>query len=239
MTSPVDTFVSVVIPVYDGEAYLEEAVQSVLAQTHCQMEVVVVDDGSADRTPEVAARLRDAIRYVRQTNGGPAAAMNRGVALARGEFISFLSADDVWMPQKLEWQLAVAFDRSKAELVFGHVQHFISPELDADQARSLRCPPEPMPAYSAGTLLCRLETFRRVGPFDERWRVGEFFDWYERAKDLDMPMSVVPQVVSRRRVHCANHSLRARAPSAGYAQVLKGILDRRRQRSVDGSPPCD
>jgi glycosyltransferase involved in cell wall biosynthesis len=230
--------VSVVIPVYEGEAYLGEAIESVLAQTHPQVEVIVVDDGSTDGTPEVAARFAGSIEYVRQQNAGPGAAMNQGFALARGNYIAFLSADDLWAPEKLAWQLAEFGLRPRVDLVFGHVQHFLSPDVDAALARTLRCPPDPMPANSAGTLLCRRATFERVGPFDERWQVGEFFDWYGRAEDLGLTMHVVPQVVSRRRVHGANHSYRTRAPSTGYARVLKSMIDRRR-RLGDAASPCD
>ena len=120
------------------------------------------------------------------------------------------------------------------DLVFGHVQHFLSPELDETVARSLRCPPDPMPSCSAGTMFTRATTFGRVGPFDERFRVGEFFDWYARAADLGLVASILPQVVSMRRVHGANLSLRERAPQTGYARVLKATLDRRRSQ-----PPCD
>lgn len=218
--------VTVVIPVHNGEAYLRDAVESVLAQTQGQPEIVVVDDGSTDGTARVAEGFGDALRYVRQPNGGPGSAMNRGAALAQGEHLAFLSADDVWVPEKLSWQLA-AMREDDADLVFGHVQHFLSPELDQRQAAALSCPAEPMPATSAGTMLTRLETFRRVGPFDDRWRVGEFMDWYSRATELGLGTLVLPEVVSRRRVHGGNHSLRSRAPQ-GYAAILKANLDRRR-----------
>lgn len=232
--------VTVVIPVYDGALYLGEAIESVLAQTYRPVEVVVVDDGSTDSTPAVAQRFGDAVRYTCQDNAGPAAAMNRGLGLAAGDYIAFLSADDLWVPEKLAWQMAAAVPEGEADLVFGHVLHFLSPELTEDVARTLRCPPDPMPARSAGTLLARLATFRRVGLFDERWRTGEFFDWYGRAADLGLQAHILAQVVSRRRVHAANHSYRSRAPQTGYAKVLKATLDRRRQGHdlPDAAPPC-
>ncbi len=232
--------ITVVIPVHNGELYLAEAVDSALAQTYRPVEVVVVDDGSTDGTAEVAAGLGAAVRYVHQPNRGPGGAMNRGVALARGEYVAFLSADDVWAPEKLAGQMAALVAEPSLDLVFGHVQHFLSPELDDEVARTLHCPPDPMPACSAGTLLTRLETFRRVGNFDEQWRVGEFFDWYARARDLGLRMHVLPAVVSRRRVHGANLSHRTNAPATGYARVLKATLDRRRrQAGSERSGSCD
>lgn len=222
--------VSVVIPVFNGAAYLAEAIESVCTQTHSTSEIIVVDDGSTDGTANLANKLANRIRYVFQENAGPAAAMNRGITTARGEFISFLSADDVWLPEKLAWQIAALKANAKIDAVFGHMQHFISPELSPAEAASLRCQPDPMPAYSAGTLLMRIEIFRAVGLFNETFRVGEFMDWYSRSVDLGLNIEMLPQVVSQRRVHSSNHSLRAKAPQ-GYARVLKAALDRRRENS--------
>ncbi len=226
--------VTVVIPVHNGEAYLGEAVESVLGQSEGRPEIVVVDDGSTDGTAAVAEGFGDALRYVAPPNGGPAAAMNRGAALAQGEYLSFLSADDVWTREKLARQLPTLLETG-ADLVFGHVEHFLSPELDPGEAAGLNCPAEPMPATSAGTMLTRLDTFRRVGPFDDRLRVGEFMDWYSRATEAGLETLVLPEVVSRRRVHGGNHSLRSRAPQS-YAAILKANLDRRRAAARGAAP---
>jgi glycosyltransferase involved in cell wall biosynthesis len=100
--------VSVVVPTYNYGRYLTGALASVLGQTHPHLEVLVVDDGSTDDTPEVVAPfLADRrVRYFRRPNGGPAAARNFGVAQARGPLVAFLDADDRWLPAKLAKQLA-------------------------------------------------------------------------------------------------------------------------------------
>lgn len=105
MTAPPPT-VSVVVAAYDAERFLADALDSVAAQTAPPFETVVVDDGSTDRTAEVAARHPLGVRLVRQANAGSAAARNRGVAEARGTHVAFLDADDVWLPHKLARQLA-------------------------------------------------------------------------------------------------------------------------------------
>jgi glycosyltransferase involved in cell wall biosynthesis len=220
----------VVIPVFNGERYLAEAIESVLAQTLPVFELIVVDDGSSDRTAEIARGFGKAVRYECQSNAGPAAAMNRGVALAAGPLVAFLSADDLWMPDKLAWQTAVLAEDHAVDMVFGHAQQFFSPELDEATRRTLRCPADPMPACAAGTLLTARDTFLRVGAFDERWRAGEFMDWYARATDLGLRDVLLPAVVLRRRVHGANHSTRTANLGATYARVLKATLDRRLDR---------
>jgi len=216
---------SVVIPAFNAEKYLAEAIESVLAQTSKPLEIIVVDDGSVDATADIVKRF-PAVTYVRQANSGVASALNHGIRVARGDFIAVLSADDVWNSDKLALQLQ-ALDGKPNCLVFGHMQHFLSPELSPDEARSLVCPPQPMPAYSAGTLLTRCETFRTVGPLNETFTVGEFMDWYGRARDGGAEVIMLDEVVSRRRVHLGNQSTKALRQKS-YAPVLKALMDRRR-----------
>ena len=105
MTGPL---VSVVIPVYDGAAFIAQTLDSVLRQSWPRLEVIVVDDGSTDETPERVRPFRDRILYLRQENRGGGAARNAGVAASRGDYLAFLDQDDLWAPEKLERQLAVA-----------------------------------------------------------------------------------------------------------------------------------
>lgn len=115
----VDTFrkadtVSVVIPCYNGERFLSEAVASALGQTRPPLEVIVVDDGSTDRSAELAMSLGPTVRVIRQSNQGESVARNRGIDEARGEWIAFLDADDSWMPGKLEQQVVALSPRTRA-----------------------------------------------------------------------------------------------------------------------------
>jgi glycosyltransferase involved in cell wall biosynthesis len=97
--------VSVVIPCYNAARYLHETLSSAMAQTHPPCEILVVDDGSTDESGAIARSFGPAVRVVRQPNAGESSARNRGISLARGEWIAFLDADDVWVPEKLERQL--------------------------------------------------------------------------------------------------------------------------------------
>ena len=105
-------FISVVIPTFNRAQQVQVALRSVLAQTYAEFEVIVVDDGSTDTTWEAVERFISQqngkgkqIRYFSQTNQGPSAARNKGIAEANGDWIAFLDSDDVWLPEKLEWQL--------------------------------------------------------------------------------------------------------------------------------------
>jgi glycosyltransferase involved in cell wall biosynthesis len=100
--------VSVVIPTYNSVRFVTEAIDSVLAQTFQDLEILVVDDGSKDETREVLAKkYGDSIRYLYKENGGVSKARNYGIEQASGKYIAFLDADDLWMPEKLEKQVAL------------------------------------------------------------------------------------------------------------------------------------
>lgn len=103
-----DGLVSVILPVYNGERFVRAALDSVLAQTYRPIEVIVVNDGSTDGSEAILKEYGDRIRYIMQKNAGPAAATNRGIAEARGEWIAFQHADDLWAPDKIEDQLLAA-----------------------------------------------------------------------------------------------------------------------------------
>jgi glycosyltransferase involved in cell wall biosynthesis len=108
--------VSAVIPVFNSERFLAEAIESVLRQTHPRMECIVVDDGSEDNSVAVARSFGERVSVVEQSNAGVAAARNRGAAEAHGEVLAFLDADDVWRPERVERQLE-AMRRHGAEAV--------------------------------------------------------------------------------------------------------------------------
>src|SRR5687767_2043013 len=96
--------VTVVIPCYNGAAYLRTTIASVLSQTALPREVLIIDDGSTDNSAEVARSFGSAVKVISQENRGLSGARNRGIEEAQGEWVAFLDADDVWMPNKLEHQ---------------------------------------------------------------------------------------------------------------------------------------
>src|SRR5262245_20840904 len=101
-----ESLISCIVPVFNGERYLGEAIESILKQSYRPIEIIIADDGSTDDTVTVAARYGTQIRYLRQSNAGPAAARNLGLSVAAGEFVAFLDADDIWHPEKLARQMA-------------------------------------------------------------------------------------------------------------------------------------
>src|SRR3712207_6130801 len=111
--------VSVVLPVYNRAGWVARAVESVLAQTHTNFELLVVDDGSTDGTRRVLEGFGPRISLLEQAHAGAEAARNLGLAHARGEFVAFIDSDDVWYPDRLSRQLPL-FGRAEVGLVFGN-----------------------------------------------------------------------------------------------------------------------
>ncbi len=220
--------VGVVIPVRDGERYLAEALESVLAQTHAPNDVVVIDDGSRDRTLEVVERYAPGLRCFSQEAAGIGAARNRGVAEVRGDYLTFLDGDDVWPIDRLECQLAALAARPRPDLVFGHIEQFVSPELDPSARAELVCPEEPQPASLATTMLVPRVVWNRVGGFSTTVVRSEFLDWLLRAREHSLREVMLDDVVLRRRLHGSNHGLVKRDQAGEYVRTLKQALDRRR-----------
>jgi glycosyltransferase involved in cell wall biosynthesis len=117
--------VSVVIPTFNYAAFLPRALDSVLAQSYVDYEIIVVDDGSTDETPQVASRYDHAIRYVHKQNGGVSSARNLGIELARGDLIAFLDADDEWQPQKLARQVAFMDADATIGMSYTDMSHWV------------------------------------------------------------------------------------------------------------------
>jgi glycosyltransferase involved in cell wall biosynthesis len=224
-----DPRVSAVITVHDGERYVASAIDSVLGQTRLPEEVIVVDDGSVDGTPEVLARYGDRLRVIRQENRGVSSAVNRGIDTTTGSYLAFLDGDDVWMPEKLAVQLEVFRRDSGLEAVFGLVQQFLSEDADPSLGRTIAFPPAPQPGVLKSAMLIKREAFDRVGGFDETRFNSDFTDWYLRAVEGGLA-SYVPQVlVARRRIHGENLGIRHRDRQwSETLAVLKASLDRRR-----------
>ena len=220
--------VSVIIPVYNGERYTAEAIESVLVQSYSHIEIITVNDGSTDNTAEVIRRF-PSVRYFEQQNGGIGSARNRGVEESKGEFLSFLDHDDLWMPDKLRLQLQAFEEDPDLAMVFGYIEQFISPEFAHNPKAKLDEKHRVLPGYNTNSMLIKKDSFLKVGLFDTQWnRVGEGIDWYARAMEQKLKSRLLPQILSKRRIHDANTGITRRSDRIEYVRILKAGLDRRR-----------
>jgi glycosyltransferase involved in cell wall biosynthesis len=225
--------VSVIISVYNGEAYLAETIESVVNQKYPNIEIIIIDDGSTDGSGKVIQRFVPPVRDHYQPNNGIAAAWNRGIELANGDFIAFNGADDLWTKDKIQKQLDAFISDSTLDIVFSHVKQFHSPELSEEEKKKIWCPDELMPGTSAGTMLIKRESFFKVGLFETEWRRGIFVNWYMRASEIGLRTHMLPDMHMRRRLHRTNHGIVNRDKSSDYVRMLKASLDRRRSQAPD------
>jgi glycosyltransferase involved in cell wall biosynthesis len=196
--------VSVVLPVFNGELFLAEAIESVLAQTWSPVELIVVDDGSTDRSAEIARGFD--LTYLHQENGGVAAARNRGAEEARGELLSFIDQDDVWLPRKLERQLAALTADPGAGICSCQFEMFVEPGDELPEWADERFLEGSHRTPQVGTLLVRSEVFEEVGPFDTSFFAANDTDWFLRTRDLGVRVAFVDEPLQRYRLHGGNAS---------------------------------
>jgi glycosyltransferase involved in cell wall biosynthesis len=233
--------VSVVIPAYDAERYLGEAIESVLAQTYAPVETIVVDDGSCDGTAAVA-RSYPGVELIAEENAGPAAARNRGFAACHGDLIAFHDADDLMTPDTLTVQVGEMLADPAIGCVLAEQELLIEAGAELPfWAEGSKVPtvmpakPEELadePDVHPMTMLVRREVFERVGGFDEEMRAAEDFDWMLRAAEDGVEFARLPRVLLRRRVHPASLTQDAAAGRAGHFLALKKRIERHRARDA-------
>lgn len=204
-----DPLVTVVIPVYNHEAYVLETLDSVFSQTFRNFEVIVVNDGSPDHTKERVHPLAEAgrIRYIEQPNSGAAAARNRGIAEARGEFVAILDDDDVWPSDRLNWQVEALQQHSEVVVVYGQVEfildgksiglHPTGPAPSGDVFDAFLCRGW---IQSPGQALIRRTALETVGGLDaDIWGADDWDLWLRLSHQGEFRYH--PRVSLRHRLH--------------------------------------
>lgn len=219
--------VSVIIPTYNSARFLAEAIDSVLAQSFKDFEILVIDDGSTDETKAVMQRYSSPVRYIYQTNGGVAAARNRGIEESRGKYVAFLDADDAWFEHKLETQLDALTKRAdcracySAFTVADHNMNSIGIRLSNREGRAID------DLLSSGnvigtpsTVLCERPLFEAVGGFDpEMSQCADWDMWVRLASDTEFLYIAEPLVMYRQ--HDGNMSRSASLLENDSLRVLE------------------
>lgn len=230
--------IGVVIPARDAEAYVGEAIESVLVQSVVVAEVVVVDDGSTDGTARIAERFGPPVRCLSQPPTGPAAARNRGVAALTTSLVGFLDADDAWPGESLQVRLSSLRAHPELDAVFGQMQAFASPDLDEADRQRVVVPALAEPGWVIGTMLARRGLFDRVGPLLEARRGGDFIEWMLRARQDGARFEMLPATVLHRRLHARNLGrLAASEMQSDYLRIVRDELARRRAQPTNLTDP--
>jgi glycosyltransferase involved in cell wall biosynthesis len=224
--------ISVIIPVYNGAAFINDAVQSAFNQDYRPLEVIIIDDGSTDNTAEIVELSEYPVKYFRQEKKGVAAARNKGMEKATGRFVAFLDADDIWDEKKLSRQYTIISDKPKISAVIGHT--FKMPMSQNVDTLGETIEENKIFILSPGAGLFRKSAFTKVGNFDETLQCNEDIDWFLRAREAQLQIIIHKEVVQFFRMHGKNVSNNQQVMNLGLLRVHKKSLDRRR-KSGQGS----
>lgn len=229
-----DPLVSVIVPVYNGEDYLAEALDSILAQTCQDLEIILVNDGSTDSSPALAQHYATAhtnIHCLHKSNGGVTVARNDGIRRSRGRYIGFLDQDDRWARNALEIHL----QRLQANPALGYSvarqRCYLQPGAPRPEWFGLQELDTPVAGYLPGALLVRRELFEQIGYFDLRYPISADADWFARARDAGIPMAEIDAVVLERRIHRHNQSAQAERIHDELFNLLHASLRRKRTQA--------
>ena len=222
--------VSVLIPVYNCEKYLGAAIESVLAQTYTDFEIIVVNDGSTDRSSEIAASY-PSVRFFDQEHRGIPLTRNFAISKAEGEWITFLDADDLWAPEKLEMQMQYLGEHPDRDIIFCRYRNFT--EIPDDQLTPGQKKLLDKEIDQCLTAACiRKSLFERFGGFNPDCAYAEDTEWTARLIMGGIDVSGrLEQFLYLRRVHTGNITLAHNETDnqAFYASLADSIRSRLRK----------
>jgi glycosyltransferase involved in cell wall biosynthesis len=229
-----DPLVSVLVPVFNAERFIAEALDSIWAQQYDTVEVLVIDDGSSDGSVDLVTaecRAHPRLRLLGHSeNRGPGSARNTGLAAARGELITFLDADDLMTRDRLSFQVDYLARHREVDVVVGTEAIRVSPGVELPGWLRLRR--QPRPRYYQMSMMVRRSAFDRVGPFDESFRMGSDHEWMCRAETANVRTALVDRVLLVRRIHGANLTYHTEGMRRGMERaLLKSARDRILRRS--------
>lgn len=197
--------ISVIIPIYNGEKFIENLIAQLNIQDYSPLEVIVIDDGSIDRTAQILSNYTH-LNYIYQENAGPAVARNSGLKKAQGEFIAFLDCDDLWSETHLKSLIQLFNDDFELGIVKGKIQnqtliHQITENID-----------EPYFNCLLGSCIIRKSIFDKIGSFDEELMFCEDMDWFTRAWENNILLKKIDKIslYYRRHEHNMTNDIKKR-----------------------------
>jgi glycosyltransferase involved in cell wall biosynthesis len=220
--------VSVIIPVFNGEHFIAEAIANVLSQKYPALEIIIINDGSTDGTEAIITKLPVDVRYFTQDNSGPSVARNKGIRDASGEFITFLDADDLWPENNLNIMVDEMLRNPDMEVIRGYAQlmEFNKASGCYDYVGN---PKESFPHY-IGAAIYRKSAFEKVGLFDPMLRFGEDSDWFLRAGEMNLNIKRLEETSLYVRRHGGNMTEGRNMLELNVMKVFKKTLERRRMQ---------
>lgn len=214
---------SVIIPAYNAENTIAAAIDSTLTQSIMPQEIIVIDDGSSDKTCEIAFAYAPIVRVISQPNQGPGKATNHGIQLAKEKLLAFLDSDDIWLPHKMEVQLNAFAQQEYISAILSHVEDFKDDVLYKTESYAM---------WGRSTMLIKTEDAKLIGDIiDFPGNLGDMIDWIKRGQELGLIFHMLPDVLVKRRIRIDSLSYgRSAEKDRGYIFAVKRALDRMREK---------
>jgi glycosyltransferase involved in cell wall biosynthesis len=218
--------VSVIVPFFNAERFLQDAIESVLIQHYRPLDVILVNDGSTDGSGPLAKQVvavRPGVRLLQlTTNRGPSAARNEGLSEAAGSYVTFLDADDVMLPDRVSSQVAYLAQHPEVDVVLCGEELVLEAGAPHDLIR--RRSPQGGSHPHIMSMMVRRSAFDRVGAFEPSLTVGEDLDWLFRAGRARLGVGQIDKVLTRRRMHEGNLSYRTADIQHAMLRSLRHLL---------------
>lgn len=217
--------------VRNGEAHILQALQSIGMSDQQPDEVLVIDGNSSDATVTLAQSVQG-VRVIAQRDTGIANAYNQAIAAATGDLLAFISHDDVWLPSKLDRQLALM--NSNPDLMYSVtlVEHFLDVGVAPPAGFRSDLLIGPVPGYLMESLMVRPAAFAKIGMFNPEFAVGEDSDWFMRARDAGLKSAVLPEVLVKKRVHTDSATMTQKNMSSHLLlTALRSSIQRKRSKA--------
>ena len=220
--------VSVIIPVHNS-MYICEALNSVKDQSYENIEIIVVDDGSTDNTTGEISKF-NGLQLIKTANRGVASARNEGLRSCKGEFITFLDADDIWSKEKTSKQVDFLIKNRNYDLIHGRFKNYFQWDSEPPNgiSREKFLDPDTGRLISLGTLMVRNNVFLKTGFFDDKLKTGEDLDWFIKMKESGSRVYFDDNEVMKRRLHSSNLSYKSISEESNIVRLLKASLERKR-----------
>jgi glycosyltransferase involved in cell wall biosynthesis len=212
--------ISIIVPVYNGEKYIAETLTSILSQDYTPIELIVVNDGSTDKSDEIIRSYKD-VKYFCQENRGVPSARNFGIKQSNGEFIAFSDQDDLWNPGKLTDQVNYLVENPVCEYVVSKRKIYMEPGIQRPSWLKKELLDSEDVDYSPSSLLARASLFQKIGFFNADFENASDVDWFFKAKNAGIQKGIIDKVLYLKRVHEDNQSNRVQALHREYLQLIR------------------
>lgn len=223
----INPLISIIIPVFNGERYIANAIQSILAQNYHPIEIIVVDDGSNDKTAEILGGFGEQIKYLHQENSGPPCARNYGIKNARGDFIAFLDHDDIFLNNALALHLHCMNKHKNPGVSLGYSQvNKLSADSDIVETKTV-------PQLLLQCALFKKSVFDTVGMFDETLFLGDDLDFFLRIREAKIPFAIHSNVVTIYNRHETNVTNNIKLRQLYLLKVIKKAWEHRKNLGED------